>query len=158
MCVFWCRQNGGIYYYSVCYVNNQYHPYIRRLQEWFDCFFWGEKGKPRMAKQKNNNFPNTTCASLESTAVFSPFFGILTCDDTQKENMVSTPKRKKWANVRWSSSHQRRKVGTMNAHFFLDESILLSTKSTRYYVLVDRNICIYICGSDYSQFSYYYNI
>lgn len=65
---------------------------------------------------------------------------------------------KKWANVRWSSSHQRRKVGTMNAHFFLDESILLSTKSTRYYVLVDRNICIYICGSDYSQFSYYYNI
>lgn len=61
---------------------------------------------------------------------------------------MSTPKRNEQIcevthrttkDVKW---HDERS-GTMKAHFFLDESILLSTKSTRYYVLVDRNICIY---------------
>lgn len=119
MCVFWCRQNGGIYNYSVCYVINQNHPYIRRLQEWFDCFFFEERRKSCMAKQINNNFPNTTSACLESTAVFSPFFGILTCDDTQKENVVSTPKRKKWANLWGDFVPPRRKVARWKLISFL---------------------------------------
>ena len=143
MCVFWCRQNGGIYNYSVCYVINQNHPYIRRLQEWFDCFFFEERRKSCMAKQINNNFPNTTSACLESTAVFSPFFGILTCDDTQKENMVSTPKRKKWANL-WGDHRTTKDVKwTMKAHFLLGwEHIALNEI---YQILCSGRQNTYIC-------------
>jgi len=33
--------------------------------------FFEERRESRMAKQKNNNFPNTTCACPESTMQFS---------------------------------------------------------------------------------------
>lgn len=65
--------------------------------------------------------------------------------------------------VRWSSYHQRRKVDDespflswMRAYCSLQN--LPEHISGRQDTYVKHIIYVYICGSDYSQFSYYYNI